>query len=383
MPLVEGVSSSRIRELCRTGTSPRQRGCSAARPSSRAPSSPATSAAARSASRPRTSPIPTRPARSRHGIYAGAALGHRVGPLDRRQSALRRASSGGSRRSCSTSRATSTAAAPARALGAAPRRAGVRERAGARGADRPRRRAGAAGAPVAQGVAGLRSRLGSSRVMTDSSGSSRVRCLACGNAVREARGRRTVSRTPAAPSAATSAGFPDETELTAAQRPLRSAADLRPPRSARHAHPAEVVVRRRPAPHLVARSASSAATASSREAGLDVHDVAGRVEPRPVDGGLRRRGPRRGCRRAPGRARFAGDFRRPSRRRARGRRRRPRRSAPSCSASARRARAARRAARTSPSMLFRWTSRPGRKSPEPSPRLVVSDAGVPLARRRR
>ena len=121
----------------------------------------------------------------------------------------------------------------------------------------------------------------------------------------------------------------------------------------------------------------------AREARLEVDDRAGRVEPRAVDRLLGARGPRPGSPRAPAPKRGAAGCPRRLRRRARARSssratigaimlsiRLPASSGPMSRSD-------------SPSMLFRWTSKPGRKSPEPRPRLVVTTQALPAGRRRR
>ena len=109
VPLVEGVSSRRIRELLRAGDVERAaallgrpaevegmvvagdpRGGTLGFPTANLASSPSLLVPA-------------------YGIYAGAALGTPRGGLDRRRTRTTAAASGGSRRSCSTSTATSTA----------------------------------------------------------------------------------------------------------------------------------------------------------------------------------------------------------------------------------------------------------------------------------
>ena len=146
------------------------------------------------------------------------------------------------------------------------------------------------------------------------------------------------------------------------------------------ARAAEVVVPRRPAAHRrsprprAARGPSSSTPGSawtSRPAGWTRG---------AIDRLLRRRGPRRGCRRGRRRARCAAAFPRLRRRRAR--------AAPSCDRRARRHHALPSAApgssgprrrSVSPSIEFRCRSRPGRKSPEPRPRLVVIAQPFPSA----
>ena len=79
VPLVENVSSSRIRELlARRRAGARRERCSAGRPRSRGSSSAATDAAASSASRPRTSTFPTDLLVPPDGVYAGAARDRRA-----------------------------------------------------------------------------------------------------------------------------------------------------------------------------------------------------------------------------------------------------------------------------------------------------------------
>ena len=73
VPLVEGISSTQIRQLAHAGdVVGRGARCSAGRSRSKGRSSPATSAAARSASRPRTSRVDPDLLVPAFGIYAGA-----------------------------------------------------------------------------------------------------------------------------------------------------------------------------------------------------------------------------------------------------------------------------------------------------------------------
>ena len=126
VPLVEGVSSTPIRDLLRAASDGPQR-CSAGRPRSTAWSSRATRAAARSASRPRTS-RPTRAARPRLRHLRRRRGGHRAavsigvnphyGGDERRIEAFLLDFDGRPLRR----------AAGRRAVAAPPRRAGLRER---------------------------------------------------------------------------------------------------------------------------------------------------------------------------------------------------------------------------------------------------------------
>ena len=147
--------------------------------------------------------------------------------------------------------------------------------------------------------------------------------------------------------------------------------------SREQADPAEVVVLRRPAPHVQARRLELLQRLLV-DAGLGVDDVAGAVEAGAPDGLDRVEPFVEDARRRRRRARCATACRPPSRSRARARRRPGRGSAPSCSASARRARSGSRTRSTSPSMLFSCRSRPGRKSPVPSPRLEVRTQALPV-----
>ena len=122
-----------------------------ARRSSTGSSSAATSAAARSATRRRTSRSSRRCSCPRYGIYAGRGARPPGRDLDRHESALRRRGAADRAVPARLRRRSLRPAARRRAVGAAPRRAGVRERAGADRPDRARRRSDAKGGQTGVG----------------------------------------------------------------------------------------------------------------------------------------------------------------------------------------------------------------------------------------
>ena len=142
--VVVGAASFRACRRRRSGARSRagdvraRRRCSGGRSSSTASSSPATSVAAHSATRPRTSRLEPDLACPRYGIYAGFGARAPGRDLDRDESALRRHGAPDRAVPPRLRRRSLRKAARRRALGAAPRRSGVRERGRARGADRPR-----------------------------------------------------------------------------------------------------------------------------------------------------------------------------------------------------------------------------------------------------
>ena len=193
----------------RPATWPARRSCSAGRPSSTASSSPASAAAARSATRPRISASTRASSCRAYGIYAGFARGHRAalsigtnphyGGTERRIEPYLLDFEGdlyGQRL------VVEVWAAP-------PRRARVRERGGARRADRARRRGDARGRPTGLSPQDSRARgifpgMGEEAPLTVYQS---VRCLECGVGLREAGPRRHADREPrAARTAGTSAG---------------------------------------------------------------------------------------------------------------------------------------------------------------------------------
>ena len=147
VPLVEGVSSTRIRQLAHAGEL-----AAAAELLGRPLEVDGTVVSGdrrgrRSASRPRTCAS----TRTCSCPASGSTPAPRTASGPRSRSASTRttaAPSGGSRPICSTGRATSTATGSSRALAEAARRAGVRERSRPGRADRPRRRGDARGDPA-------------------------------------------------------------------------------------------------------------------------------------------------------------------------------------------------------------------------------------------
>ena len=226
----------------------------------------------------------------RYGIYAGAARAARARPavpsgdLDRHESPLRRQRAPDRAAPARLRGRPLRPAARGRAVGAAARRAGVRER----------------GELVAQ-------------IARD---------------VERARAPPFARPEPAPESSAAARRVPTPPRIA-----CRAA-------SGDQADSAEVVVLRRPAPNWPARRFELRERVLV-DPGLRVHERADRMEARPRHRLGDARAPRRALTPLRRRAPSGGAYRRPSRSRARGRRRRRRGSAPSCSPSSPRPRAAR------------------------------------------
>ena len=390
VPLVDGVSSSHIRALLAAGDV--AQAAAAARPPGRGRGDgrrSATSAAARSASRRRTSPSPPDLLVPALGIYAGAALGHRAaisigtnphyGGTERRVEAYLLDFEGdlyGQRLVVELWERLRDEAAFEIEAGA--RSTAIADDVAHARRGRPARDPSRSGASFPAGSAssfGMETAL-AARVAR----AARERPLprVRRGLLEAGRGRDGPRRTPAAPMCGYVGLDPGQ---PAGRRRERRAA---PPRVGRAPGPpdradaAEVVVPlpasagRCGRPPRAARAPSSSTPGSALTTspagwtrGRSTASCGSRPSSRIAGGDARRARCAAACRR---RAPIASTS--PSRVERE-------RSAPSCSASARPARAAPTSRSTSPSMLFRCRSRPGRKSPEPRPRLVVSTHAFP------
>ena len=390
VPLVDDVSSSRIRQLLAAGDV--VRGGAAARPAGRGRGDGRARRPARRHARlpdrePRDAARPAR-ADARHLRRLGARAPRR--DLDRHEPALRRHRAAGRGATCSTSTATSTGSGSSSSSGsgcATRRRSSSEAELVAAIAERRRAHAAPRGRPTRASVrsASFRRAAASSlvwkrhRARPEAVCSPRERPLPrVRRGLLEAGRRRHGADEPGLPRVRLRRLDPAQPAGRAAAHraaPPRVGGGPAPPD---RADAAEVVVPLGPAPHGApappraprARPRRRPARRSRRR--RRGGRAAGRRRPAA-------RGPRRGSRRRRRRARCAAACRPRRRSRARGRRRRARGSAPSCSASGRPARAAPWSRSASPSMLFRCRSRPGSQSPEPRPRLVVSTQALPSA----